>query len=1711
MTYSSSTDDLLHRATNINGSENNVIIKVEPLTQLTIQSPPHGQIALKAGADIASIKSLRFVRHGNDLEIFTGHGKHPVVLIEDYYAQETPPDIYGIDDQGHRYSWSSTGETSLVSALTEGESSTGQAIPVAEGDSAPVAQVTDGAAAAGQQDDNDDKGAAGLFGMSGGWAAAAAGLATAAIAGGVIAASHHGGGSDDHSGSDSNARPPNPAYDIAIFDKDGNRITGDTTNIATPVIQGKAEPGMTVTIKDGDNVIGSAVVDGNGDWQITPDVPLAEGDSNLQVDVTNPGGNSTTSDITLNVDTTPPPGTLSDLQLINDNDPANPVAITDGITNDATPTITGTVADAEAGDRVVIKDGDKVLGYADIDANGHWTYTPDHDLGEGQHQLTAELQDAAGNSGASQQVDLQVDTTPPDAAQNITVDDRDGNANSGTNTNDSTPAIHGQAEPGSTVTIKDGDTVIGSAVVDGNGDWQITPNAPLGEGGNELVVEVTDPAGNSAQSDLTITVDTTPPDSVSTIRIANDANETIDGSKPTNDSTPHISGHVDGAQPGDKVIVKDDGKVLGEAAIDENGDWQFTPQPALGDGDHKITATVTDAAGNQGTPSTRIDYTQDTQAPTSTSTLEITNDDGGIINGTNPTNDSTPHIGGHVAGAQAGDKVIIKDDGKVLGEAAIDANGDWTFIPDPALGDGEHKITATVADEAGNQGTPSYTVEYNQNTQPEEGTSTLMITDDHQKVIDQNHPTNDSTPNFSGHVTGAKPGDKVIIKDGKDQLGEVAVDAEGNWTFTPDNGLGEGPHHITVTVTDSAGNIGATTGPVDYTQDTVPPAPATDIVITNDQTHEVILANGVTNDKSPTLTGKAEAGSTVNILDKDGNVLISVKADDQGAWRTEVPDLADGLYDHMQVQVVDAAGNHSETGVPIFTVDTANHNTTTIVTDSEKTDATPTFSGQVTLKDNDTYDKVTVTIKDDQGKIIASDVKVNPDGSWSYTPDDQHPLDTGPHHISAVVVDQATNESEPGYLNGSADGSWTVLPAEPVVLFSDAGKGTGDNFGYAITTSDDFIYISAPRGGLNQAGSENYQGVIYAVAKQYAWMITESTSMEALFKAHPEIGTIITNNSAVANANGDGSDLMGYGIKALDNGWVAIYSHWNDKAFFVKEPLPNNFDLKEISNAEGGHSPYGFMMTDTDWGKYFGFNVGSVANADGTLTFLISDISAPRGQQGVITTVTFDPEHGKWGNIKLQPDPTNGTPHAPWVPITTPDGMVVGNIDYEDYTNAAGSTQNYNFGSDIQMLGDIFGNQQQYLAIQDAESAVKNGAGRGTWYLYKVPEDGLPKSFSVADATADPTQLIRIHNIGEGLLNEINARPIADGGGAEQIPHNHNIANLGGFSNGTDTDIAIGSSTDYSGSSNGKVWVLHANKIKGDINIGVNETVKDFDTQYGYGIVSTNHPGSKQGFGLNVIGGYDFNGDGINDLIISDPLAVNNNKVVGAVYVVYGGHEKDYEDALKANHGQIDIKTILENGWGEVHYGSVENQYFGWSVDVVDMNKDGHPDLIVGAPSQIGAATTDKNPNAQYNGQVYVIYNTHDAPVADDTTPAARAFNVDEPTHHDDSGIALLLDGDHQNIDLANLVDALKEVHNIDMSNGNNTLKVDNQTLDKVEGENHDALFVNGENGNVELSGGADHWQDNGTVTIDGKVYHDYHSSGQSEVLIEDRIHVTIL
>ncbi|MDP0742395.1 Ig-like domain-containing protein, partial [Klebsiella pneumoniae] len=61
----------------------------------------------------------------------------------------------------------------------------------------------------------------------------------------------------------------------------------------------------------------------------------------------------------------------------------------------------------------------------------------------------------------------------------------------------------------------------------------------------------------------------------------------------TNDATPALSGT---AEAGATVTIYDGSTVLGTAVADEDGHWRFTPDP-LGEGEHRLSTTVTDVAG----------------------------------------------------------------------------------------------------------------------------------------------------------------------------------------------------------------------------------------------------------------------------------------------------------------------------------------------------------------------------------------------------------------------------------------------------------------------------------------------------------------------------------------------------------------------------------------------------------------------------------------------------------------------------------------------------------------------------------------------------------------------------------------------------------------------------------------------------------------------------------------------------------------------------------------------------------------------------------------------------------------------------------------------------------------------------------------------------------------------------------------------------------
>ncbi|RRY55533.1 BapA prefix-like domain-containing protein [Pseudomonas aeruginosa] len=747
------------------------------------------------------------------------------------------------------------------------------------------------------------------------------------------------------------------------------------------VISGTAEAGATVTLTDaGGNPIGQVTADGSGNWSFPPGTPLANG-TVIVATATDPTGNTGPQAATSGDAVAPPAPVI---------DPSNGT------------TISGT---AEAGAKVILTDGNgNPIGETTADGSGNWTFTPATPLANGP-VVNAVAQDPAGNTGpqGSTTVDAVAPNTP-------VVNPSNGNL------------LNGTAEPGSTVTLTDGNgNPIGQTTADGSGNWSFTPGSQLPNG---TVVNVTasDAAGNTSPP-ATTTVDSSlpsipqvDPSNGSVISGTADAGNTIiitdgngnpigqvtaDGSgnwsftpgiplpdgtvvnvvarSPSNvDSAPAVI-TVDGVAPaapvidpsngteisgtaeaGATVILTDGGgNPIGQATADGSGNWTFTPGTPLANGT-VINAVAQDPAGNTSGPAST---TVDAVAP---ATPVVNPSNGSVIAGT----------------AEAGATVILTDGGgNPIGQATADGSGNWSFAPGTPLANGA-VVNAVAQDAAGNTSGPAST------------------------TVDSVAPATPVLDPSNGTVISgtAEAGATVILTDGGgNPIGQATADGSGNWSFTPGTPLANGSV-INAVAQDAAGN---TSGPVSTTVDAV--APATPVIDPS---------NGVE------LSGTAEPGDRVILTDGNGNPIGQTLADGSGNWSfTPGTPLANGTVVNAVAQ--DPAGNTS--GPASTTVDPV-------------APATPVINasnGSVITGTAEVGAKVILT--DGNGNPIG-ETTADGSGNWTFTPGT--PLANGTV-INAVAEDAAGNARGPAsttvdsvapsapLLSISADGALLTGTAEP--------------------------------------------------------------------------------------------------------------------------------------------------------------------------------------------------------------------------------------------------------------------------------------------------------------------------------------------------------------------------------------------------------------------------------------------------------------------------------------------------------------------------------------------------------------------------------------------------------------------------------------------------------------------------------------------------------
>ncbi len=305
------------------------------------------------------------------------------------------------------------------------------------------------------------------------------------------------------------AAPSTPAM-TAGTDSGGSSSDAITSN-TTPVFTGTAEANANVKLydTDGTTLLGTTTADGSGNWSITSGT-LSTGSHTLTAKQTDAAGNVsvTSGALAVSIDTAAAAPAAPTLASASDSG-----ALGDGVTNHATPTITGT-AEANATVRLYDTDGTTLLGTATANGAGVWSIVSST-LGEGGHSLTVKQTDPAGNvSSASAALALTIDTEAPEPPGAPMLASASDSGTLGDNTtNVDTPTITGTAAANATVKLydTDGTTLLGTATADGSGNWSIASGA-LSLGAHTLTAKQTDLAGNTspAGESLALTIESPP-------------------------------------------------------------------------------------------------------------------------------------------------------------------------------------------------------------------------------------------------------------------------------------------------------------------------------------------------------------------------------------------------------------------------------------------------------------------------------------------------------------------------------------------------------------------------------------------------------------------------------------------------------------------------------------------------------------------------------------------------------------------------------------------------------------------------------------------------------------------------------------------------------------------------------------------------------------------------------------------------------------------------------------------------------------------------------------------------------------------------------------------------------------------------------------------------------------------------------------------------
>ena len=583
---------------------------------------------------------------------------------------------------------------------------------------------------------------------------------------------------------------PDGAYTViaTVADKAGNSATATDTgmidavvtltvnapdgvsNDNTPYISGTSDAigsnvNLVITDSKGATHTVTVPVTEEGTYAVDLSEQLPDGKYTVSATVSNSTGKTATASDTGEIDTT---------AVITVEAP--------DLSNDNTPTLTGTTTDVEEGQTVTLtvtdsRGGSQVVT-ATVQADGSYQAEVPNALPDGRYSVEAVVSDKAGNRAEARDDNNGkgnvIDTTAPV----ITVDAPD-------NTSDNTPLISGttDAPAGSivsiTVTDSQGSVQTVSASVGADGRYSVEVPKALAEGRYTAEAAVKDPAGNEGKASDNGSIDITAPVI------------SVDIPEVSRDTTPTISGKTD--VPAGTVVTitvtgKDGHPQVVTTTVKDDGSFEVDVPEALPEGPVSVEAVVKDPAGNEGRASDN--GTIDTTAPiVNAPGHSVEEASSAAVKGFIQVSDKSPVTAITVAGkdvtsATAAHPVMIHTVRGTLIVTGYDAaSGKVTYryveggkAADHSTGDNSVKdsFVVMVRDAAGNTAMDSLDI---------------RITDTAPVAVHDTNSIKDTGMSVSGDVLsndvlGADTPVAVTVGNTNGQYGSLTLNANGQYTYT---------------------------------------------------------------------------------------------------------------------------------------------------------------------------------------------------------------------------------------------------------------------------------------------------------------------------------------------------------------------------------------------------------------------------------------------------------------------------------------------------------------------------------------------------------------------------------------------------------------------------------------------------------------------------------------------------------------------------------------------------------------------------------------------------------------------------------------------------------------------------------------------------------------------------------------------------------------